>query len=387
MNLTIDWYNSSDGFKFELDTDFKKYVNALENTRKINLYSAISLIVIGLIGHFLTIFVLAQKRFRRNSSSVYLLCLAVIDALFLIIHFFEDTLKTYIELYVPETNELIESINLIDKNNLSCRLINYIQYTLAFISTYTIVAFTIQRVFLVYSPFSNSFKSTNSAWLTFALITLVSLFVNLWVIFLFEIDTIQANHCDIKKEYVEYYFQISILYNCIKMLMPIIIIFICNLIIVSNLVKPETRCEYIRKNRRCGTRTVSQMFYLQAKAPTRKMKPHYVNMNQLINRVAVKANNSKKLTKLLVLISCSYAFLNLPYLINWYMYYYVDVLNQSNQHENMIKKDNYFYAALKITELFYLLNFSMNFYIYCASGSVFRNQLKYSSSIVFFVYV
>ena len=37
------------------------------------------------------------------------------------------------------------------------------------------------------------------------------------------------------------------------------------------------------------------------------------------------------------------------------------------------------YAALKLAEILHLLNYSMNFYVYCASGSVFRNQLKYSS--------
>jgi hypothetical protein len=63
----------------------------LEKSRKINLCFTIFFLIVGLIGHFLTIFVYAQKRFRKNSCNVYLLYLAFNDALFLIAHFFEDT--------------------------------------------------------------------------------------------------------------------------------------------------------------------------------------------------------------------------------------------------------------------------------------------------------
>ena len=63
----------------------------LEKSRKINLCFTIFFLIVGLIGHFLTIFVYAQRRFRKNSCNVYLLYLAFNDALFLIAHFFEDT--------------------------------------------------------------------------------------------------------------------------------------------------------------------------------------------------------------------------------------------------------------------------------------------------------
>ncbi len=44
-------------------------------------------------------------------------------------------------------------------------------------------------------------------------------------------------------------------------------------------------------------------------------------------------------------------------------------------------KQNYLYGAFEIAEILYILNFSIYFYIYCASGSVFRNQLKYSGML------
>ena len=46
---------------------------------KINLFGILIAITVGLIGNFLTIFVFSQKRFRNNSSNIFLLCLAIND--------------------------------------------------------------------------------------------------------------------------------------------------------------------------------------------------------------------------------------------------------------------------------------------------------------------
>ena len=52
-------------------------------------------------------------------------------------------------------------------------------------------------------------------------------------------------------------------------------------------------------------------------------------------------------------------------------------------HNDDVVENNYLYAALKIAEIFYLLNYSIYFYIYYLSGSLFRNQLKYSSKYLY----
>ena len=58
----------------------------LEKVVKINIFTSTCFLLIGLIGHSLTIFLYSQKRFLLNSSNVYLLCLAIIDSLFLMVH-------------------------------------------------------------------------------------------------------------------------------------------------------------------------------------------------------------------------------------------------------------------------------------------------------------
>ena len=105
-----------------------------------------------------------------------------------------------------------------------------------------------------------------------------------------------------------------------------------------------------------------------------KMKAFYLNFDQYLNRITVRANSTIKLTIIIVSTSISYVLMNLPYLIVWFL-----IVNKKNDYgENLITKNHNYYSMLKLAEIVYLINFSINFYIYCASGSVFRKQLKYS---------
>lgn len=79
----------------EYEISILKSKQLIEFFRKINLISSFVVILIGFIGNFLITLVFIQKKFRSNSSHIFLLCLSIIDNLFLIIHLFEDTLKTY----------------------------------------------------------------------------------------------------------------------------------------------------------------------------------------------------------------------------------------------------------------------------------------------------
>jgi hypothetical protein len=76
-------------------TDFK-------NITKISLFVSFVFIVFGLFGNFFIVIMFAQKRFRINSSNVYLLCLAMNDSLFLIIHLFEvsKSIKSFFVDYI-----------------------------------------------------------------------------------------------------------------------------------------------------------------------------------------------------------------------------------------------------------------------------------------------
>ncbi len=248
-----------------------KYI--FERTRNLNIQLTTLITMIGLVGNSLAIFVFSQKRFRRNSASVYLLCLAISDGLFLLTHFFEDTLRTYIDLYLNQNikvhekcqnhkdlklynitemykTDLSESfqhfirlMNIIDRFDFFCILFNYFRYILRFISAYIIVAFTVHRALAIYKPYTEyKLDSKKVTWIAATVITVFAFLLSIWVPFLFRTavytdrtGNMNLKYCDIRTEFQFVYFTITIIYIFIIMLIPIILIFVCNLFIIMSI--------------------------------------------------------------------------------------------------------------------------------------------------------
>lgn len=128
------------------ELNYLRSFQMLEIARELSIYTTFFLVLIGLIGNFLIIFVFCQSRFRSNSSNVYLLCLAVNDSLFLLVHLIEDTVKNYERMFIHDNSHSNNStnsfefffilLNITNRYDVACRLINYLRYVLRFISAY-----------------------------------------------------------------------------------------------------------------------------------------------------------------------------------------------------------------------------------------------------------
>ena len=110
-----------------------------------------------------------------------------------------------------------------------------------------------------------------------------------------------------------------------------------------------------------------------------RLKPYYVNHTVSSKKMTNQGKNLNKITRILMLISFMYAILNLPYFITWSVYFYETTF----QVENKVESSNYLFSALQITELFYMLNYGLMFYVNCMSGSLFRNQIRLACELIF----
>lgn len=353
----------------------------LTESRKINIFASSIAILIGLVGNLLTIFVFGQKKARINSSHVYLLVLAINDSFFLVIHFFEDTIRTYLDIYKDQAPScLLSLLNITDHHEATCKMINYLRNFLRFSSAYIVVAFTIQRLSIVYKPLSPRFKTKKSAWNTVKLISFISLLLNSWAPFLFEIQTKDSErYCDIIKMYKKLYFKLNIVYTSLIMSLPILIIVTCNSLIIFKTYRDDSNRKRMQKNRvkKIKEIKVPLRFDKGLHAAKFMTKPHYLPFNQLLNKQTRNSTNySKKITLILLLISFSLVILNLPYLISWFVYFCNVAFGslESNQ-------EHFLFACLQISEIFYVLNYGIKFYIYCTTSSLFNNQLKSAGTI------
>jgi hypothetical protein len=322
----------------------------LYSTKLLNIFFTLIITVIGLTGHGLTIHIYCIKKRRLTSQSIYLLCLSINDGLFLIVNFFEDTIRSIQSLEINYLSSLIEQLNIIDKYNPTCKFINYLRNVLRFVSAYIIVAFTLKR-FLIVFP-NNKLKNTqNATWLTCILILAFSLIINLWTPFFFRIQSDESSrlYCDIEKIFKSEYFLILIVYILMIMFIPISVILISNLLILIQAFKADSK---LKKN--------------QVPEST-----ELVSVTVSSNKNIKKSQDINKMSKILLLISFTYAFLNLPYFIMWCLFFKEVAFNQNS----LIEKNNLF-AGVQITEIFFILNYSIHFYINYLSSSRFRRQLK-----------
>lgn len=379
--------------------------DTLETARKWNIFATIPVILIGIFGHSLTILVFSQKRFRTNSNNVLVLCLAINDSLYLLNHLFEDTLRTYRDIFIKDDNSSIANLfilklNITDKHRFSCPIVHYLKYSLRFVSAYILVTITLQRLLIVYKPMSQRFKSKKFAWLVVLSIVIVSLLVNSWVPFVFELrsDT-DSLYCDVAEKYSTQYFQIEAMSMISTILIPILIILTANLFIMINLCKANQRRKNLntfepKGSGRLSNTIVTTKSHLQTEkrlniieqsneyikvdslSTCQRLKPFYLNANTYANRPKHPAKCSPQI---LLLITSLFLLFNMPYFINW-----VIIFQKVYKLNHNFASQNTLFAALQISEIVYNLNFTLLFYVYCLTGAKFRFQLRHLSMNFFF---
>jgi hypothetical protein len=437
-----------------------------EIVRQLNIFVSILIICIGLIGNSLGVFVFVQKRFRSHSSGIYLLFICLTDGLFLLMHFFEDTLRTFIDVYLnddtfqidpacithnlvavkPATKLLSEhsiikfmdsflrSSNITDRFDFSCRLVNFLRYYLRFLSASFIVAFTIQRTLaLRFSLSKAKFESNRLVWWIVSILFILGAVLNSWVPFVFKTvnHTSSVKYCDISKEHTSTYFYITITYIVSTMLVPIVLIFVCNCIIIFYILKSSkerarlSNANIIRSSTVSASRSAGRLstIYSQSTESQSLMKPKSLRLSiksryqaqkmskaelattlnspstamcslhgsfrtsassgklstvRMSSQCRVSAkDDSLKITRMLLFMSFSYAILNLPYFISWSLFFYKMAIQRSS--DKIIRY--YLFAGIQFSEIFYVLNYAIHFFIYCASGKRFRFLLKNALSL------
>ena len=115
-------------------------------------------------------------------------------------------------------------------------------------------------------------------------------------------------------------------------------------------------------------------------------KLNYLNNLQIKYKSSIYTSHKlttheKKTNLLLLFMSFSYVILDLPYLISWISLFYY------GKYYKILDDDlvslivystykNYLIGIINLTEVLYLLNYSIHFYIYCISSKTFCDRFK-----------
>jgi hypothetical protein len=269
----------------------------------------------------LTVIIYGQKKYRKNSSNVFILCFAINDTLFLVVHFFQDTIRNIKSNFNLEQKiiEFINKIDIIVQHDLACKLVIYLRYSFRMISAYLIIALTIQRLFIVFKPLNEKNKKKSSAWKSVIIVILIAFFANFWTFLLSKLnESEEFIYCDIANDLKSIYFSINILYSIFVMILPIIILVVLNILIIYKLNKANKKREIITSSTK-PTTSINQLNNRVDRPLSDviiRLEPLLVNNNNN-SLECIKKSKPTDTKTVLIIVSISYALLNLPYFITW----------------------------------------------------------------------
>lgn len=133
----------------------------------------------------------------------------------------------------------------------------YMRYVLGFVSSYILVAFTLERLTVITWPLSQTFKRKKNSWFIVSLIVCLGLTLNVWSPLMFGINESETEsfsrhsnqtvklqavkYCDASRFLSHVYFKITAVYIVLTTLVPIVIIFVSNILIILQVLKADSK--------------------------------------------------------------------------------------------------------------------------------------------------
>lgn len=401
MNTSLVFNNFSNNCQIEFESKETYRLTSLTTILLISL-----LILIGLIGNFYGAFYHIKFKLGNNISRIYIPIICITNGIFLLVHFFDDTLRTFIDVYLnPEKetecsdhgiefikksyDEYFRKLNIVDNSIYGCRSINYLRGFLRFLSSYLIVLYTTQRTAGIIMPFYGArIESVSIARRSVMIIFFTGILINIWLPFMFNISNIDIKKgflvetCNIHEEYSFVYFIFTIINFVLANFIPILIIFISNALLIIELIKTQKKKNLLlnessmmrvirktliikdvnnKKEEPSYNRRVSILDKRKSSERRKYMEMVYESGDTMLRLVnyskRVKKNRSNKSINRLICMSTCYLVLNMSYFICWSLFYY----EMAIEIEINVNKNTVLFSAVSISKVFYVLNFVIEY--------------------------
>lgn len=315
------------------------------------------IILVGLIGNGVSMAVFASRALRKLSASLYLAAISLSDTMVLLTYVLLDWLNRGLRQWPGEPQ--LPVVNVFGV----CQSFLYFSYLFRFVSVWVLVVFTMERYIAACRPLHRRIICTKTfgrrAILTICgVASLISLYKPL-LSGLFQPRSVQDDStfglyaptnsqydqpkpqnatlagdmtqeiCTRNPDYPRTNFTMEVIYGLLITAVPFVIIAVFNMLIL---------------------RTI-----MQRDANIRKFK------------IAFKDNRIRwEFTVTLLAVSSSFICLNLPYFVTWCQQF----RQTTNASVSSQMRDQ-----LYITRTIFYLNYCVNFFLYCLSGTYYRRQL------------
>ncbi|XP_013381254.1 probable G-protein coupled receptor 139 [Lingula anatina] len=293
-------------------------------------HSILVMAPLGMVCNILALVTFLASRLRDTSTSCYLVGLAVCDSVVLL-------------------GDMLEVLVTAQGWTESCFFWLPLWYLSAVgrcMSAWIIVTFTIERFVSVAFPLKRqSICTAKRAKQMIVVLLLFSLASNAYFFVLFDyipsVSNPNSYRCNVKPAMIEEYLVCSIVFKIgMSIILPIVIVVVFNTVTIRIL-------DVVKRKRR--------------------------QMSSKKNDSSDEQSLIDKTTAMLLVTSTCYVVLAIPYVVTWivtYFYQYIEGAPDRAQSRT--------YSGIKkITHIFYVMNFAINFFLYCISGTVFRSELSF----------
>ena len=287
-------------------------------------YAGTFTVILGLIGNFLSIIIFSRKALRSRSCSMYFLGLSLSDICVLIGYTFENLLFHGFGIQVLS-------------NAFMCKSIIFLIYASTDISNYFLMLAAIDRCILIsYRTAHYRFCRKSTAQILIILIIVLFSLINSHFLVGFRLDA-NGSCLPVSQDYIHFYVHHYDSYiDIIKtVLIPFLIIFICNTFIILHLSR----------------------------------KKHFLSQITSRRRSRQRQEKDRQLTGFLLLTSILFVLLSLPSEIN-------DVLRTNFTRQFQMTYACQLWTSTTIFILLHQINHASHFYVYTLTGPIFRNEFR-----------
>ena len=317
-------------------------------------YACVTPLIIcaGVLGNLISLRVFFSRRLRKLSASVYMAAISISDLMVLLIYVLLDWLRKGLP-HFPRAHSLGWIINTPG----ICETFLYFSYLFRFVSVWLIVVFTIERYIAACRPLQRKLICTKTVGRRAIMgVTVVGSLISLFKPVISGIygtsvperlstyrNDDEANDvmgysrdvCRFRPGYERVNFMMEVTYGISITAVPFVVIALFNALILRALMQ------------------------------------RHANMKRF--KVCLKDNRIRlEFTVTLLVVSTSFVCLNLPYFVYWCQR---NILATSHTTADGIKNVNtrdQFYVTLTI----YYMNYCINFFLYCLTGTYYRKALK-----------
>nr|KAI8761976.1 FMRFamide receptor [Biomphalaria glabrata] len=298
------------------------------------LYVSPVLLILGTLGNLFSFIILRRKQMLKVSSYLYLATLAIVD-----------TVVLYCGLLRHWIRELAQ-VDIQDTSDGACKFIVTISYVSSDLSAWLITAVTVERYIVVCFPFrASSMCNVSRAKKVIALLIFIILSINVHFLWTVEIDN--KGRCETG---IQHRAVIDPVWPWVDIFiystLPFLIITVLNILIIKEVA---------------GARS-NRVLLSGAEADSSTLTSGHTSR---VRRS--KMSESQRLTVLLLTVSFMFILLTLPNNI------LLICTRVWNQYQKDIESSKY--LARTFTELLMYINHSINFFLYCATGNKFRQQI------------